>query len=85
MTVRELVSILQTLNQDLVVFVDGYEDDYESLIPTNIVRRDLMRSYPESYYTGEYKEWEHDSSEPVSEKIEGIVLGRFPGWGVRIT
>ena len=70
LTVGELISILESLPQDLPVFVSGYESGFENFHQPYVAR--LAHCPDNPYYDGEYQLADKEDQD----WIEGVVLAR---------
>ena len=60
MTVTELIAILQTYPQDILVVVDGYEGGYQSPSAENITPLSVTDPYPnQAWIFGDRDEGDH--------------------------
>ncbi len=75
MTVKELIEKLQTLDQDLHVFTDGYEGGFHFAEVSTKVNTFCLRVNEEWYY-GPHELMEHVYKDDKSkyEQVKGIVL-----------
>jgi len=70
MKVKELISILEKIDQDMIVLVDGYEGGYTS--PIAIESIDVTGPHDEKWYYGPYKDCKVD--DPC--KFKALILRR---------
>lgn len=75
MTVKELIEKLQTLDQDLHVFTDGYEGGFHYAEVSTKVNTFCLRVNEEWYYgPHELMERVYEEDLPKYERVNGIVL-----------
>lgn len=72
MTVKELITILSGMPQDLPVLVSGYESGFEHFYHPTIA--EVVHCPENMYYDGEYQIAEGDSS---VKRIQAILLDRM--------
>jgi hypothetical protein len=72
MTVAYLIEILQTLNPDLKVFVDGYEGGYDEL---KTVKKKLLQEDKDDHPNW-YGHWDDPEVDNTGEIVLGVYLPR---------
>ena len=73
MTIKELIEQLQTLDPDLQVFVNGYEDGYTDAGPiSNVV--DMALYYHEKWYYGKHELVEYCHPLIENKIVKGIII-----------
>ena len=73
MTVKELIEQLQTLDPDMRVFTDGYEDGYDDVVSVNNIR-DIALSYNDEWYYGTHMDADRIDSREGYEIVKGVIL-----------
>lgn len=72
MKIKELINKLKTLDGDLDVFVDGYEDGFD--LVTDIAQQELYKIERERWYSGIFHKDDNELKINKSNKFNGIVL-----------
>jgi hypothetical protein len=73
MTVKELIEQLQTLDPDLRVFTNGYEDGYDDIVNVGTIR-DIALNYNHEWYYGTHTDADRIVNKEGYEIVKGVVL-----------
>jgi len=64
MTVKELIDVLQKLDPEMIVLVDGYEGGYDT--PQAAERIPVIGPRETQWYYGDYTDCEHDDPSQIT-------------------
>jgi hypothetical protein len=70
MKAKELIEVLQKLDPETLVLVDGYEDGYT--VPIGTKQMEVCGPFKREWYYGEYK----DCKEEELFKIKAVLISR---------
>ena len=76
MKVKELIEKLKTLDQELEVFIDGYEYGVERLCEEGISIREITLNWQDGEYGGKHEVEPWYQREDCQEVVNGVYLER---------